>query len=79
MQKGDEAEHGSHTAPLIRGEAVLDRDARDLAYNVVHEKALSGLDANRLQEAKINREFTGKRVEISAWQGALGLKCRNLE
>ena len=79
MQEGDKAEHGSHAAPLIRGEAVLERDARDLAYNVVHGKALSGLDANRLQEAKVNREFTRKRVEISAGQGALGLKCRNLE
>ena len=78
MQEGDKAEHGSHTAPFIGGEALFEGNTRDLAYNVVHGSPLR-LDANDLQEGKVNGEFTRKPVEITAGDRALGLKCRNLE
>lgn len=76
MQESDEAEHQSHAAPLIGGQALAQGNARDIADDVVH--GAPRLDANRLQVAKATRETPSKPPEITALPEALGLECRNL-
>ena len=78
MEEGDKAEHSGHAAPFVGCEPFAQGNAGDFAHNVVHGRPLR-LDANGLQEGKINGEFTRKRVEITTAQAALGLQCVNLE
>ena len=77
MEQGDEAEHQRHPTPFILGQAVAKGDSGSLCHNLVHGKLLL-LDANDLQEGKVNREFACSRVEITAGRPALGLQCGNL-
>ena len=76
MEEGDEAEHQSHTAPLIGGQALAQGNAWDFTDDVVH--GAPWLDANGLQVAKATRETSVWRTEITAPRPALGLECRNL-
>ena len=52
MEKGDETEHGGHTAPFIAGEQFAQRSALDRLYNDVHG-LLPSVDANHLQEVSV--------------------------
>ena len=47
MEEKDEAKHRGHSAPLITGQAVLERNLDRLFRNNVHGSPR--LDANRLQ------------------------------
>jgi len=76
VEEGDEAEHQRHAAPLIRGQAFAQGNARDFTDDVVH--GAPWLDANDLQVAKATRETSAWRTEITATFLALRLECRNL-